>query len=580
MNPTVVAVKALAILCFVFATNRYLGLGDRVATLIHNFDGYRGVVIFGGLWAVCLAGVLSSGFLPRLWLRAVFAAPLLAGTLIGSAFEDAVRREIDYDQVLTLLDGMRHVGSAALLHFGSVFGAAILTLLGAAALLFPPGSAGRRSRGGAIGTRLRALLPAAVAAHPLRRRVGLLASVAVAALPFVVVPAVIVARGGYGVGGLPVQHKVPGLFLVAELAARVVGVERRPVDLALDGEALASAHVLLVVDHGVRGDYLDLNVDRGTTPSLLQRRGRIANFGHAVSAANCSPASNLILRTGAMPADLAAGAQTNPYVWSYARRAGRRTAYVHPPGEAAGRSVHMSTAERGHIDEVVSQRGATLAARERHALDTVADLFAGPDPHFVMLMKSGLESPYEIRRREGSFRLPPDRERPTVAGTGPERSYGNAVTRHVDRFFEELFSRVPLDNAVVLYTSDHGQNLEGGVTDCSTGDASPLEGMVPMLAVTDHPTWRRRFEQAAARNLNRTSHFNVFATLLVLFGFDRGQVGMRFEPSLLDPIEAEHRFTTGLVTPSPRLVWGGRARLPMHGVPRDILDRGGSAPGG
>ena len=573
MNRTVAAVKTLAILCFVFATNGYLGLDDRVATLIHNFDGYRGVAVFGGLWVVCLAGVLASGFLPRLWLRAVFAVPLLAGTLIGSAYEDAVRREIDYDQVLTLLDGMRHVRSAALLHFGSVFGAATLTLLGAVALLFPPGPAGRGSRGGTIGARLRALLPAVVVAHPARRRVGVLTSVAVATLPFVVVPAVILARGGYGVGGLPVQHKVPSLFLVAELAARVVGVERRPADLTLDGEASASAHVLLVVDHGVRGDYLDLNVDRGTTPSLLRRGDRIANFGHAVSAANCSPASNLILRTGAMPADLAAGARTNPYVWSYARRAGMRTAYLHPPGEASRRSVYMSTAEREHIDEVVPQRGGTLAARERHALDTVADLFVGPDPHFVMLMKSGLESPYEIRR-EGSFRLPPDRERPTVAGTGPELSYGNAVTRHVDRFFEDLFSRVPLDNAVLLYTSDHGQNLEGGMTDCSTGGASPLEGMVPMLAVTDHPTWRRRFEQAAERNLNRTSHFNILATLLVLFGFDRGPVGMRFEPSLLDPIEAEYRFTTGLVTPSPRLVWGARARLPLQGVPRDLLDRG------
>ncbi len=580
MNRTVVAVKMLAILCFVFATNRYLGLDDRVATLIHNFDGYRGVAIFGGLWVVCLAGVLSSGFLPRLWLRVVFAVPLLAGTLIGSACEDAVRREIDYDQILTLLDGMRHVRSAALLHFGSVFGAAILTLLGAAALLFPPGPAGPGLRGGMIGTRLRALLPAVVVAHPLRRRVGVLTSVAVATLPFVVVPAVIVARGGYGVGGLPVQHKVPSLFVVAELAARLAGVERRPVDLTLDGEAPAAAHVVLVVDHGVRGDYLDLNVDRGTTPRLLRRRDRVANFGHAVSAANCSPASNLILRTGAMPADLAAGAQTNPYVWSYARRAGMRTAYLHPSGEASRRSVYMSTSEREQIDEIVSQRGETLAARERHALDTVADLLARPEPHFVMLMKSGLESPYEIRGREGSFRLPPDRERPTVSGSRSAPSYENAVTRHVDRFFEELFSRVRLDNAVLLYTSDHGQNLEGGMTDCSTGDASPVEGMVPMLAVTDHPTWRRRFGQAAERNLNRTSHFNIFATLVVLFGFDRGQVGMRFEPSLLDPTEAEYRFTTGLVTPSPRLVWGGRARLPMHFVPRDILDSGGSARGG
>ena len=242
----------------------------------------------------------------------------------------------------------------------------------------------------------------------------------------------------------------------------------------------------------------------------------------------------------------------------------------------------MSTAERGHIDEVVSQRGETLAARERHALDTVADLLAGPEPHFVMLMKSGLESPYEIRRREGSFQLPPDRERETVAGTRPERSYGNAVTQHVNRFFEELFSRVPLDNAVLLYTSDHGQNLEGGgMTDCSTGDASPLEGMVPMLAVTDHPTWRRRFEQAAERNLNRTGHFNIFATLLVLFGFDRG--AGRDALRAVAPGSESKRSIDSPADSSRRLrAWSGETAPACRCtvVPRDILDRGGSAPGG
>lgn len=98
-----------------------------------------------------------------------------------------------------------------------------------------------------------------------------------------------------------------------------------------------------------------------------------------------------------------------------------------------------------------------------------------------------------------------------------------------------------------------------------------------MLAVADRPDWRCRFGQGAVQNLNRTSHFNLFSTLLAFFGYQREQVATRFEPSLLDPIEAEYRFTTGLVTESPRLVVGPRTRLPMHRIPREVLDRRGSS---
>ena len=595
MSRTVVAVKVVTILSFVFLTNRFLDLGNRVATLVHNFDGYRGVLIFGGLWVVCLAGMLATGFLPRLWLRVVFAAPLLAGALVGTAYEDVARSEIDYDQVLMLRESISHMRPAVLLYVGSVFGAAVLTLLGAAGLLLPlrtvrsavPAAGSLRRRVRALlpsgvtmsARRLRVLLPAAVATVPLRRHLRVLLPAVVAAMPFVVLPAVIVARGGYGVGGLPVQHKAPSLFLVVEIAERLADVERKPVDLALAGEAPAPPHVVLVIDDGVRGDYLDLNVERGTTPALLRYRDRIANFGHAVSAANCSPASNLVLRTGAMPADLVDGAQTNPYVWSYARRAGMRTVYIHPPRSPAERAQRMAAEERGQIDQLITQRGDAPLARDRHAVEVLGGLLARSDPQFIMVMKSGIHFPYEVVSPGDRlpFLPPPDWEQPPIAGTSPRDSYENAIEWNVDRFFEHLFANVTLDDAVLLYTSDHGQNLpdDGGqMPECSTGNTSPLEGLVPMLAITGRPDWRSRFEPAAARNLNRASHFNVFPTLLVLFGYDREQIAGRFEPSLLDPIEAEHGFTTGLVTPSPRLVVGPRTRLPMHRIPREILDRG------
>ena len=437
--------------------------------------------------------------------------------------------------------------------------------------------------------RLRALLPARVAAispHRLRallpawadaplRRLWRLLPIAVAVTPFVVVPAVIVARGGYGVGGLPVQHKVPGLFLVAEIAGRLAGVERRPVDLAPAGAAAAGPHVVLVIDDGVRGDYLDLNVERGTTPALLRQRDRVVNFGHAVSAANCSPASNLVLRTGATPADLVDGARTNPYVWSYARRAGMRTVYIHPPGGPAELARRLSAAEREQLDRIVAQRGETALARDLHAVETLGELLNGDDRQFVIVMKTGLHAPYEVVSPADRmpFLPPPGWVHPLAAGLPPGGAYGSAITWNVDRFFEHLLATVPLDDTVLLYTSEHGQRLPedgGGMPECSTGNTSPLEGLVPMLAVTEHPDWRRRFDAAAARNLNRASHFNVLPTLLLLFGYGPEQVAARFEASLLDPhrggVRLHHR--AGHRDPAPR----DRAAHPVAGAPDSARD--------
>ncbi|MYD85237.1 MAG: LTA synthase family protein [Acidobacteria bacterium] len=546
------AIKIAAILSFVFLTNPHAAVGERVDELIRNFDGYLGVGVFGGLWAVCLAGMLTTSFVSTLWLRFVLALPLLAGALVGSAYEDAARVEIDYDHALMLREGIAHAGPALRLYAGSVFGAGLLALLGAAGILLPMRSFGRFSVSGTaprsdvlrrvLGSRrLRNVLPAAAAA-----------------MPIVLLAMVILARGGYGMAGLPVQHKLPALLMVIEMHRWLRGdAERGPLVLRPDAEAPPAPHVVLVVDRGVRGDYLDLNRVRGTTPALLGGRDRIANFGYAVAAANCSTASNLILRTGARPADLPQGVHTNPYIWSYARRAGMRTVFI--PGSERPLAHGMSFRERRQVDEVVRTQGGTRRARDLHAVELIRNRLLRSEPQLIIAVKSGIS-------REASSRA-----------TRLDDPYGKAVASNLDPFFGRLLADVPLDDVVVLYTSDHGQDLldDGSWINCSTSGASPLEALVPMLAITRHPAWRGRFAAAAARNRNRTSHYNLFATLLALFGYDPAHVAERYEPGLLDATEAEYGFTTGLVSASPRMVIGSRGRLPVQRIPPAAFEDGG-----
>ena len=565
------AVKIAAILSFVFLTNPHAAVGERVDELIRNFDGYLGAGVFGGLWAVCLAGMLTTGFVSPLWLRFVLALPLLAGALVGSAYEDAARVEIDYDHALMLREGIAHAGPALRLYAGSVFGAGLLALLGAAGILLPMRSFGRFSGTGAVPRSdvLRRVLGS--------RRLRIVLPAAAAAMPIVLLAMVILARGGYGMAGLPVQHKLPALLMVIEMHRWLRGdTERGPLELPLDPEAPPAPHVVLVVDQGLRSDYLDLNVDRGTTPALLERRDRIANFGYAVAAANCSAASNLILRTGAMPADLLRGVHRNAHVWRYARHAGMGTVFV--PASARPLAHGMSLAERNQIDEILVPQGRSRLARDRRAVELIAHRLERATPQLVIMVKSRIsrEDSFPADSADAEWR-PADTSRTVRPDARLEISYGNSVASNLNPFMEKLFSDVSLDETVLLYTSAQGQNvLDGGRwTDCSRGDASPLEALVPMLAISQHPEWRGRFEAAAVRNRNRTSHFNLFATLLELFGYNPERIAERFEPALFDSIDAEYGFTVGLVTASPRTLFGPRGRLSVHRIPRPILDGAG-----
>ena len=568
------AVKVAGILAFVFLAGDTRILGDRIEELIRNYDGYLGALAFGLLWVVCLAGTLAAGFLAPFWMRVVFALPLLAGALVGMVYEAVAGVAVDYDNASIMRAEILLAGSALSFFASPARVAVLLTLLGGVALLMPPPRPRRHARAG----------PLAPDAKPSRRRCGpgFLGPVAIAAAPFVAVLALIVARGGYGTSGLPVPYTVPILFALVELDERLsAAVRREPVRLPLAGAAAPAPHVVLVIDESVRGDYLDLNVERGATPSLRRHRNRVVNFGHAVAAANCSATTHVILRTGAMPPTLREDAYTNPWVWDYARRAGMRTVYIEAQTSRPNLRNRLSLRELERIDEFVYQDGETRRDRDLAAVDLIGTFVTRPQPQFIFLVKSGVHFPYDEPDPTERARFRPHL-RPERAVTGRTRlknSYGNAIARNVDPFFEKLLSEVGFDETVLLYTSDHGQNLlDNGriMTHCSTDEPSHFEGLVPMLAVTRHPRWTAELERAAARNLNRTSHFNLFATLLVLFGYDRTGVAGRYEPSLFDEIGTAYGFVAKIVTPVPRMLFGGRTELPIHPIPRRILERGAS----
>jgi hypothetical protein len=556
----VATIKVVVTLVFLAVTNTHANLPARLDQLIHNFDGYTGALVFIGLWIFCIAGLVETAFLSRTWLRLLFGLPIIAATLVGFSYERVAGVEINYDSLAILLEAVAHVGDALVFHAAQITIAAAVCLVGFLALVFPPGigpeSSGQRP------TRLARL-------HPRLQPVA-------AAAPFVLILGLALVRGGYGTAGLPIQHKVASLFLMIEASERFAPrVERNAVELPLDPERQDPTHVVLIFEESLRGDYIDLNNERGTTPRLLTYRDSIVNFGRASSGSNCSAGSNLIIRTGARPESLREMLGTNPYLWSYASRAGFRTVYIEAQAGEGRLHNRMSLHEQSLIDEFIYADGDSRLERDLAALEVLNRRLQSDTPHFIYFLKAGLHFPFEDSYPPSAARFRPHMQSGYVVRDREllVNSYKNAVSWAIDSFLEQLFETADLDNAVLVYTSDHGQNLlDNGreLTHCSTVEPSPYEGLVPILVATRRAEWRAEFEGTAQRNAHRTSHFNLFPTLLVLFGYEREPVRARYGASLLDPITERYGFVSGIVS-EYRLSLGPRGRLEMNLIPEGIL---------
>lgn len=354
--------------------------------------------------------------------------------------------------------------------------------------------------------------------------------------------------------GMPSQFLVPGLISVFVFSGPEV-LEKRPVDIPILQPAMAK-HIVLLVDESVSGDFIDLNFQRGVTPFLLSQAGSIINFGPALSASNCSNASNAILRLGANPDQLGSGypsVLSNPSIWKYAAHAGFETNFIEAQSLVQFHLDFMNSQELDLIDHIETfDTTIDLSQRDQQLPEQIATILSRPNPQFIYVNKFGAHFPYHLAYPPDeavfspvmvSFETIDDRERLV-------NTYKNAVLWSVDIFFENLIEQVDLTNTVLLYTSDHGQSLlddDFSTTHCRRKHVNPFEAIVPMLVWTDNEQLHREFAQAAEINYGRASHFEIFPTILELFGYDPLSVSSRYHGSLLRRIDDPLGFTSGPV---------------------------------
>jgi glucan phosphoethanolaminetransferase (alkaline phosphatase superfamily) len=324
--------------------------------------------------------------------------------------------------------------------------------------------------------------------------------------------------------------------------------------------------IVMIMDESVRGDYLSLNDAVYNTTPFLKATDHLVNFGVASSGGNCSMISRTIFRFGMRQADLPNGwreALNRPNFWQFAHRAGYKTVHIDAWYGPRQLGNGFSSAEKALIDSEPGIIKNPSYLRDQKAVDQLLRVLKDEGPAFIYVEKFGVHFPYSDRYPPDFHALPTYEEShtwsvATLLGLKPIdqiADYPNAIAWSVDEFFRKLLPAVDLSNTLIIYTSDHGQNLSGRLTHCSTTRPVPQgQVSVPLFAITSAPEFERGLEKAAAHGFDRFSHFEIFPTLLLAMGYDAGWVNRSYGPSLMDSPSPDRKFMIGDPSRQPVMI--------------------------
>jgi glucan phosphoethanolaminetransferase (alkaline phosphatase superfamily) len=352
----------------------------------------------------------------------------------------------------------------------------------------------------------------------------------------------------------PSYFRVPSMFIFAS-QSRLSYDDRSAI--AYSGHLNSRIEkIILVVDESIRADILGVNTEkRDTTPFLRSvKQGRV-NFGLAASSSNCSDYANLILRTGVRKEqipDIPQGTLSNPSVWQYARKAGYQTVYLDAQSAEEWKNYQnfMNEQEASFIDRLIRVRQTTPYESDIVALEELVSHLKSPGRTFIMLNKYGIHFPYfrSYPKNYEIFRPALEPHEPMEDRQRSMNSYMNGIRWSVDHWFERLLSESSSFRPfVIIYTSDHGQNVvdDGTLATHCRPAAVRFEGMVPMIVLSNDAETLTKLEAVQIDNFDKTSHFQIFPTLLELAGYKVSWVRERYGESLAEHPRTSPEFFVG-----------------------------------
>lgn len=517
----------------------YLGfdhaaVSERVASVGLSIE----LVLFGALYLALVLALGAAALIRPAPLRIAIGAVLAIGSVALHSYEWTTDSPLTYDAFETMIASRGDAGNALSQH-----GGVLLQAIGAALVLFlaialPPGQLALRYGLGWIA--------------PLG------AVIALAGLLYL--------RGGEGARALPAPFSplAEGAIMLT-LRATEDDRPRQAVRMA-PGPALAAGDIVLVIDESVAANYLDINHRAGVHSGLAESRPgvAIANFGVAASVANCSAGSNRTLRFGGTRSSYRQASEEMPSIWAYAHRAGFHTVYLDGQRDGGELQNLMTPAERLEIDDFVQIGETPVPERDHRLAELLGERLKNGVAELILVNKVGAHFPVadKFPAAAALYRPLPARGRsegitdiaslPGGEATSEDdwrlyrNAYRNTVAWSTGGFFDLLGPHVAGSGAVIVYTSDHGQDLHergevGGSTHC-VPDPRPEEGAVPLVVIADSRS-KVDWPAHASANYDGMSHFRVFPTLLALMGYPPEQTLAFYGPPLMSGAKDPGSFT-------------------------------------
>jgi glucan phosphoethanolaminetransferase (alkaline phosphatase superfamily) len=546
----------------------HAAMAERVASLGLS----AGLLLYIGLYAVLALCLGAAAFIPRTGLRFAMALVLVAASIALQSYEWATRHVLDYNAFETMLASRGDTGDALSQHGAVLWKSvptALLLLLG---LILPP--RGWRLPGwAAVGAPLAGL--------------GLLS-------------VMLYIRGGEGARALPAPFvPLAHASILGAVSLTEAGQERLPVTLQ-PTQPRGDGDIVILVDESVAANYLDINNAQGVRSGLKEARPGLAihNYGIAASVTNCSPGSNKTLRFGGTRDNYRLAARIWPSIWAYARKAGYRTVYM--DGQRTGGELQnlATPEERAEIDDFIQLPDVPVRDRDMELARLVRARIDNGVQELIYVNKVGGHFPVADKYPDSLMRYHPALERGAMADItdmGPvhadfdgnadywrryRNAYRNTMLWNTGAFFDRLLAGLDPSRAIILYTSDHGQDLhergqEGKATHC-INDPAPEEGAVPLAVIDSAESPRLGWTESMKRNRDGMSHFRLFPTILTLMGYDSTALKANYGPTLIatdpDPMTFTINYFSALgKEPTWRRVVPGNLSKPP------ISDQGGPA---
>lgn len=474
------------------------------------------VLLYGAMFVVLTVALFMTAYIRQTLIRHLFALVMSGSAVFFDVYTQVTAGYMTYSSFVSLVYSGGFIQEAVYQYRDAIISAMVSGLL----LLFGIGLKPRR----------RAPLPGALL-------------VAAPVFGVLMLSTVLFVRAGEGARGLPIMY-TPLAYLnlfTYEALHNTVG-PREPVSLPRVDQPVGH-DIVLIIDESISGNYLDINTPFGVHSNLKEPRPGvdIFNYGYAASIANCSADTNVTLRYGGTRADYIRINSTLPSIWQYAKKAGLRTVYIDSQRTGGNLQNLMNAAEQKDIDEFVQFDRTSVRDRDMAAAAKLIELLNDGKPQLVVINKVGAHFPVHDKYPDAFMAYRPTLPRGQfveVADTGTRdgfngqpddwllyrNAYKNTVLWNVGEFFARVFAQADLSHALLIYTSDHGQDLHergnpGLNTHCGD-DPVEEEGLVPLVVISGSDLQTLDWQAQLPANKDRSSHYNIFPTLLQVMGYD------------------------------------------------------------